>query len=171
MREQKTKRRPFLPSDKYSECQMETKFRWGKKWAPVNPQMSRKWLKDPWALSNVKLKSSKQDWMSRAYANESDCCCFLNGPFPASFLYFCLFNKVDSKQMFHIKVWRWLDLNLGPLVSFATALTAESQPLPSPIVVSTVMSLEYNNRALWYSISSGQWMCPTLSTFFGLVWS
>ena len=51
-----------------------------------------------------------------------------NGPYPASFLYFCLFNT----QLFNINVkpCRWLDLNCGPLVSEATALPTDPQPLP-----------------------------------------
>ena len=53
-----------------------------------------------------------------------------NGPFPASYLYFHLFNTVDNKQMFYIKVCRWLDSNRGPLVSDVTALPTEPQPLP-----------------------------------------
>ena len=58
---------------------------------------------------------------------------FLNGPYPASFSLFSSFqNTVDSKQMFNIIInfYRWLDLNRGPLVSEATALPTESQPLP-----------------------------------------
>ena len=50
------------------------------------------------------------------------------------FLYFCLFNTVDSKQMFYIKVikvvCRWLDSNRRSLVWEATALPTEPQPLP-----------------------------------------
>ena len=46
------------------------------------------------------------------------------------FVYFRLFNTVASTQMFHIKVCRWLDSNRGPLVSEATALPTEPQPLP-----------------------------------------
>ena len=45
------------------------------------------------------------------------------------FLYFRLFNIVDSKQMFN-KFCQWLDSNRGPLVSEATALPTEPQPLP-----------------------------------------
>ena len=54
----------------------------------------------------------------------------LNGPFSASFLYFRLFLTDDSKQIFYIKVCRWLDSNCGPLVSEATVLPIEPQPLP-----------------------------------------
>ena len=48
------------------------------------------------------------------------------------FLYFRLFNTVDSKQMFHIKVCQWLDSNGGPLVSEATTLPTQPQPRPIP---------------------------------------
>ena len=50
---------------------------------------------------------------------------FLTGQSWSLFLYFRLFNTVDSKQMFHIKVCWWLVSNHGPLVSEAT----EPQPL------------------------------------------
>ena len=50
---------------------------------------------------------------------------FLNGPFPASFSLFSSFQyTVDSKQMFN-NFCRWLDWNLGPLVSEVTALPTE----------------------------------------------
>ena len=52
-----------------------------------------------------------------------------NGPFPAFFLYFRLFNTVDSKQMLDKACW-WLDSNCRSLVSEATALPTEPQPLP-----------------------------------------
>ena len=44
-------------------------------------------------------------------------------------LYFCLFNTVDSKQMFYIQVWQCLDSNHGPLVQETTALPTAPQPL------------------------------------------
>ena len=43
------------------------------------------------------------------------------------FLYFRLFNTVDSTYKF----CRWLDSNRGPLVSEATALPTAPQPLPN----------------------------------------
>ena len=52
-----------------------------------------------------------------------------NGPFSASFLYFCLFNTADI-NMFNINFCRWLDLNCRPLELEATALPTEPQPLP-----------------------------------------
>ena len=45
------------------------------------------------------------------------------------FLYFFLFNTVDSKQMFN-KFCQWLDSNRGPLVWEVTALPTKPQPLP-----------------------------------------
>ena len=47
-----------------------------------------------------------------------------NGPFPASF-YCLLFNVVNNLIKFH----RWLDSNRVPLVSEATTLPTEPQPL------------------------------------------
>ena len=55
---------------------------------------------------------------------------FFNWPFTADFLYIRLFISVDIVHMFHIKVCWWLNSNRGPLVSEATALSTESQPLP-----------------------------------------
>ena len=59
---------------------------------------------------------------------------FKNGLFTASFRYFCLSNTVDGKQKFFIKVFQWLDSNSGPLVSEATALPSELQPLPHSVI-------------------------------------
>ena len=47
-------------------------------------------------------------------------------------LYFRLFNTVDNKQMFYIKVCWWLDSNSRLLVSEGTTLPTEPQPLPYP---------------------------------------
>ena len=44
------------------------------------------------------------------------------------FLYFRLFNTIDSK-IFNIIFCQWLDSNCGPLDLEATALSTESQPL------------------------------------------
>ena len=44
------------------------------------------------------------------------------------FIYFRLFNTVDKNKC-SIKFCRWLELNRGPLVSNATALPTEPQPL------------------------------------------
>ena len=46
------------------------------------------------------------------------------------FLYFRLFNTVDSK-MFNIIFCRWRDLNRGPLELEVTALPTEPPPLPN----------------------------------------
>ena len=41
------------------------------------------------------------------------------------FRYLRLFNTIDSKQMCCVKICRWLDLNLQPLVLEAAALPTE----------------------------------------------
>ena len=56
--------------------------------------------------------------------------CFLNGPFPAPFTLFSSFlQTVNRKYWFNKSCW-WLDSNGGPLVTEATALPTEPQPLP-----------------------------------------
>ena len=50
-------------------------------------------------------------------------------PFPASFLYFRLFNTAFLK-LFVNKICRWLDSNCGSLVSEATPLPMQFQPMP-----------------------------------------
>ena len=47
------------------------------------------------------------------------------------FLYFRLFNTVDSKLIFYMNVLWWLDKYRGPLVLEATSLPNEPQPLPN----------------------------------------
>ena len=47
------------------------------------------------------------------------------GHYRPLFLYFHLFDTVDSKQMFDINFCPWLDSNRGPLVSEATSLQTE----------------------------------------------
>ena len=61
-----------------------------------------------------------------------------NGPYLASFSLFLSFqNSVYSKQMFNINInfCQWLDLYRGHLVSEATALPTEPQPLPKKFKV------------------------------------
>ena len=53
-----------------------------------------------------------------------------NCPFPDSFSYFCFFSVQLTVHNVQYKFCRWLDSNLGPLVSEATALPTEPQPLP-----------------------------------------
>ena len=56
---------------------------------------------------------------------------FLKGHSRPLFLYFSSFQYTFiNTQMFNIKVFRWLESDRGPLVSEATALPAEPQPLP-----------------------------------------
>ena len=74
------------------------------------------------------------------------------GHYRPLFLYFRLFNTVDSRQMFHIKVCRWLDLNCGPPVSEATALPTEPQPL------SYITITEVSKNIYWLrNIKRNQW--------------
>ena len=53
------------------------------------------------------------------------------------FLYFRLFNTVDSKHLFSINFCRWLDSNRWPLAVEATALPNEAQPLPKTFFATT----------------------------------
>ena len=46
------------------------------------------------------------------------------------FFYFRLFNTVEGKQMFHIKVCWWLDSSRGPMESEATALQLSHNHCP-----------------------------------------
>ena len=61
---------------------------------------------------------------------------------------FRLFNTVDSKQMFDIKVCRWLDSNHGPLMLKAIALPTEPQPQTMLIVKNSYYKID-NNRIFW----------------------
>ena len=66
------------------------------------------------------------------------------------FIYFHLFNTVDNKQMLN-KFCRWLESNRGPLVSKATALPTEPQPLP---IASSIF-----NRIEWsHLIAKHNWL-------------
>ena len=65
------------------------------------------------------------------------------------FIYFRLFNTVDNKQMLN-KICRWLESNRGPLVSKASALPTEPQPLPK-----VLQSLPNHFRL--FSIFTNQW--------------
>ena len=73
-------------------------------------------------------------------------CCFLLifliGRSRPLFLYFRLFNTVDGKQMFYIKVSQWLDLNCRPRVSEATTLPTEPPPLPDFLSFAVLFELE-----------------------------
>ena len=66
--------------------------------------------------------------------------CFFKKNWAIPGLFFVIFvfqYTVDSKQMFNINVnfCRWLDSICGPLVSEATALPTEPQPLPECTIV------------------------------------
>ena len=54
---------------------------------------------------------------------------FLKEPFPASIFFIFVFSIQSIVNKFQYKFCRWLDLNRGPLVSEATALPTEPQPL------------------------------------------
>ena len=73
-----------------------------------------------------------------------------NWPFPASFFFISSFQyTVDSKQMFNInKFCQWLDSNRGPLVSEATALPTEPQPLPNLYELCLLLYLYTSEQAL-----------------------
>ena len=66
------------------------------------------------------------------------------GQFRPLFPYFCLLNKVDSKQMFNIKVCLWLDSNCRPMFLEATALSTEPQPLPKFLHFLWVEKMNFN---------------------------
>ena len=68
--------------------------------------------------------NTKTFWNWQAKAISED---FFKWP---RFLYFRLFITVDGIQMFYINICQWLDSNRGPVVSEATALPTEPQPLP-----------------------------------------
>ena len=57
---------------------------------------------------------------------------YLKWAIQGPFFFIFVFSKqlVIAKQMFYIKMCQRLDLNCGPLVSGATALPTEPQPLP-----------------------------------------
>ena len=67
--------------------------------------------------------------------------------------------------MFHIKVWRWLDSNRGPLLSEATALPTEPQPLPIFSYLPTLGYVRQKNTKMIIS-SSSSWSSLSLSCFF-----
>ena len=69
------------------------------------------------------------------------------------FLYFYLFNTVDSKQTFG-KFCRWLDSNRGsPLVSEATALPTEPQPLIW--LIFDLMLKQWEKDHFWFIFVAG----------------
>ena len=60
-------------------------------------------------------------------------------------VYFQFFNIVDSKQMFYRKNCQWLDLNRRPLVSEATALPTEPQPLLTALFLFIFVLFKHKN--------------------------
>ena len=66
-----------------------------------------------------------------------------NGPFPASFMYFRLFNTQLTVNKCSIIFSRWLDSNRGPLVSEATPLPTEPHNLCPEIPRNTYLLATY----------------------------
>ena len=60
---------------------------------------------------------------------------FINGLFSASFSLFLSFQYSWQETNIQYKFCRWLDLTRGPLVSEATAVPTEPQPLPKKVFV------------------------------------
>ena len=80
---------------------------------------------------------------------------FKNGPFPASFfLYFRLFSTVDRKKC---SLYLCLDSNCGPLVSDATALRTEPQPLPSILNTWPLIKLLFYFMLKTFCFNSAHW--------------
>ena len=77
---------------------------------------------------------------------------------------FSLFSSfqytVDRKQMFNINFCRWLDSNRGPLVSEATALPTEPQPLPKINVLVNVALVPFRIIGLVYFSKSLSMQLP-----------
>ena len=73
-----------------------------------------------------------------------------SGPFPASFLFIFVFSIQLIINKCSIKFCRWLESNRGPLVSKASALPTEPQPLPK-----VLQSLPNHFRL--FSIFTNQW--------------
>ena len=71
------------------------------------------------------------------------------------FLYFRLFNTVDSKQMFN-KFCQWLDSNCGPLVLEATTLPTEPQPLPW-MILNEIINLVVQHFGKEYQVGVFLW--------------
>ena len=90
------------------------------------------------------------------------CSVFFNGPFRPLFHYFRLFITFDSKHMFKINFCQWLDLNCAPLVSEATTLPTDPQPL------SLFCLLHKKTRQLALVRSLREWKQKMLSNNFVL---
>ena len=69
---------------------------------------------------------------------------FQKGHFQHLFLYDRLFYKNLTRNIGSIEVVKWLDSNCGPLVSEATALPTEPQPLPNIIVTCVFLENDEN---------------------------
>ena len=71
-------------------------------------------------------------------------CFFVNGPYPATFLYFHLFNTQLTVIKCSLKSCSRLDSNRGPLVSKVTALPTELQPLKTFVTSISLSVLQPN---------------------------
>ena len=89
------------------------------------------------------------------------------------FLYFRLFNTVDSKQMFNIKVCRWLDSNRGLLVSvvgsdrstnWATTTTALNRYFSNFMRMSLISYLVHGQREVFHLQLDLKWVRKTFAT-------
>ena len=69
---------------------------------------------------------------------------FVNGPYPATFLYFHLFNTQLTVIKCSLKSCSRLDSNRGPLVSKVTALPTELQPLKTFVTSISLSVLQPN---------------------------
>ena len=97
-------------------------------------------------------------------------CLLKMGHFQPLFLYFRLFNTVDSK-MFNIFFCQWPDSNSGPLKLEATAVPTEPQPLPDSLFIAKnhcyapCTYLKSNNRLDHFTIGTLKVLCVKRSSF------
>ena len=104
----------------------------------MSPRMPAVPKETLWKLFKILLHQNYDNWIysTRLYLITFNCFYAKKAIPGLFFLYFRLFNTVDSKQMFN-KFCRWLDSNRGPLVLEATALPTEPQPLLLHLIVFT----------------------------------
>ena len=96
-------------------------------------------------------------------------CSFSNGPFPTVF-YILVFSIQSTVSKCSLKVFRWLDSNLGPLLSKATALPTEPQPLPSHLFLDTTYWWFVIN---WNVVRLNELsrLCRVVANFLSKIWS
>ena len=76
-----------------------------------------------------------------------------NGPFSDSFSLFLSIQYSLQKTKVQYKFGRWLDLNHGPLVSEATALLTDPQPLPRLLLLEKFVRCFAFKFALNFTVS------------------